>query len=158
MTDLPAPIVTYVPSILVDETSPPTRQAPADWIVSRPGGFALAKADEINPEEEHEPLEPGAVVKFLRFEDFGCLFVRFTATGYEVTDGTVDPRAETFMIEHEPESWSRTLAELADQLVSLHDATDSDPDTYTVLQYTYNNVDYLFEIVDGQPRFTERQP
>lgn len=81
----PPPSVGWTPELYCDETSPPPRATPTEWIVLRDGVACLDQADDADDAEPRR-LEPDEIVMFLRLTDFGEATLLFAGDGTHVVD------------------------------------------------------------------------
>lgn len=134
----------YVPTLYADETTPPPRNSPNDWLIAKADGFFLDKndLDYADLDEEPHELEHGAAIDFMRLETFP----NSTLTINEDKTWTIDPpapAAEAVAIWGEPESMS-------DSVEALIENSDLDADEYELIFYTWHDEVWTLDAPTGK--------
>ncbi|ULK98871.1 hypothetical protein [Bradyrhizobium sp. I71] len=162
----------WYPVDWVDETCPPAKASPADFIIQIDGGFQLGYVAAGDAATENfsahyadlynRPLSIGEVVEFISCDRLGDVDVTLRRDGtYElhgmlprvynalIVDGDIDTLCDSFeeltrriQCREWDELGTLILTDVEERRVTMTFANWSDP------------APYLFEVVDGKPAFT----
>ncbi|BDA85000.1 hypothetical protein Sa4125_25420 [Aureimonas sp. SA4125] len=136
--------VMWVPEFLVDEVSPPPRESPDAWTVRNIQHETTIivgeSADETHSDEPStRSFEPGDIVSFCSFQDFGPITVRIHDDGSVDTLTPVHPRASLFWAEGDPDTLSFSLEEFArNWAANTPQRQPDEPETGVVEHYTWS--------------------
>jgi hypothetical protein len=162
----------WYPADWVDETCPPSKASPGDFIVAVDGAFELGYVrDTAAPgkiaaeyaELYNKPLAIGDVVNFLTCDRLGDVEVTFHRDGTMVVQGSLPSPYNVVIVNHDSDMLYDSVDELVAQLKSPDQwcnpaeyIFDKDEDTaQATLSFALwsDLLPHLFEIADGKPVF-----
>ncbi|EJN11821.1 hypothetical protein PMI42_04835 [Bradyrhizobium sp. YR681] len=162
----------WYPADWVDETCPPAKKAPAEYIVPietgfelgyvRTGDAAAAKFAAHYNTIYNQPLSLGDVVDFISCERLGDVDVTLRRDGTYVLHGTLPRVYNALIVDGDIDTLCDSFEEMTrriqgrgwDELGTLL-LTDVDERRMSMSFANWSDpVPYLFEIVDGKPVFT----
>ncbi|MDX3971134.1 MAG: hypothetical protein QHD01_31700 [Bradyrhizobium sp.] len=164
--------IEWYPADWVDETCPPAKAAPSEFIVSIEDGFELgysAPGDAVAEEFArhysnlyNRPLSIGDVVEFISCERLGDVDATLRRDGTYVLHGTLPAVYNALIVDGDIDTLCDSFEELTrriqcrewDELGTLI-LTDVDERRVTMTFANWSDpAPYLFEIVDGKPVFS----
>lgn len=162
----------WYPANWVDESCPPSKSAPAEFIVPVTGGFELGyvraadssagKFSGHYSDLYNQPLSIGDVVEFISCERLGDVDATLRRDGTYLLHGTLPGVYNALIVDGDIDTLCDSFEELTKRIQSRGDwelgtliLTDVDERRVTM---TFANwaapAPYLFEVVDGKPVFT----
>lgn len=155
----------WFPSDWVDEVCPPSRPAPADFIVPVFGGFELGYASGEDRELHNQPLKAGDVVEFVSCERLPDVEVTFRIDGTFDLHGTIPPDQNVVIVDGDIDTLQPSFDGLIADIREPEDPDfsaramifpDSEPEKRVTLEFANwsDPLPFLFEVVDGKAVFT----
>lgn len=130
----------WVPSIYVDEISPPGRPSPQDWLARLDDGAPCLAPAEIEPEDPgagRTPVALGEIVKFQWTQDFGLIEVTVSKDGTFTAHQQPHAEATHFCLYGDSDTTGYGLAEFARCLAQ--NGLEGEEERFVVHCYTWSD-------------------
>ncbi len=135
-----------VPTVFVDEVTPPPRPHPDAWVDFGPdGGFCLRTDD---PDDGVHRLAHAEIVPFMRLYAWPHATLTFRENGGYTVEPPAPAGAEQVMIVGEPDTMAGDVGELVDFLRDNDDALPGD--SHLLSFYTWTDESWRFDAETGK--------
>jgi hypothetical protein len=129
--------ITWLPSKLMDETFPPPRPSPDDWITSLDDGAPAIENGEDYDQQEPTLLHDGEVILFQRCDHYGNANLTLAADGGWKVDRPKPPVATDVVAIN---GWQyETHASSVDECATMLVQAEADPGDYEISYYSWSD-------------------
>lgn len=154
----------WFPSDWVDEVCPPSRSAPAGFIVPVLGGFELGYASGEDRDIHNQPLKVGDVIEFVSCERLPDVEATLRVDGTYDLHGMIPTDHNVVIVDGNIDTLQPSFEDLIADIREPKDPDfsaramifpEGEPEQRVTLEFAHwsDPIPHLFEVVDGKPVF-----